>query len=204
MIRSSIGHQLPLVIGLSGGIGSGKSTVAKIFENIGIPVFYSDNRAKELYFVDELKQKVVDLLGEDAYLFSGEINRKFISDAIFADAEKLKKLNAILHPFVKKDFDQWLSQQKQSPYVIKESALLFETGLYTDCFKNIVINCPEELRISRVMRRDRVSRQEVLNRMKFQFPEEKKLELGGIEFLNNEKVSLLDQVLKFHEALLNS
>ena len=204
MIHSSVMEQLPYVVGLSGGIGSGKSTVAKIFESIGIPVYYSDERAKQLYYVPEIKVKVKDFLGKKAYLSDGKINRKFISDVVFSDTDKLEKLNALLHPFVKEDFKIWLQEKNQYPYVIKESALLFETGLFVDCFKNIVVNCPTELRINRVINRDKVSRQEVLNRIKFQMPEEKKLEMGGIEFKNNEEVFLIDQVLRFHENMLNS
>jgi len=146
-----------MIVGLTGGIGTGKSTVAKLFELLGAKVFNSDENAKGQYFVPEIKKQVIELLGAECYLDEKTLNRKFISNKIFSDTSLLKKLNTIIHPAVLKDFKVFAGKHT-GKLIIKESALLFELGLDKELDKVILVTSPLELRIERVMKRDELSR----------------------------------------------
>ncbi len=190
-----------LKIGITGGIGSGKTTVAKLFELLDIPVFYADDIAKKLMVEDQvLIQQIKTEFGADAYFSDQTLNRKYISNLVFNDPNQLKKLNSFVHPAVFSAFDHWYSQQK-APYVLKEAALLFETNSYQQNHFNILVSSPLPLRIERVMKRDHVAKEQVLERIATQLPEETKQALADFEIQNNEQEFIITQVLKIHETL---
>jgi len=191
-----------LKIGLTGGIGSGKSTVAHIFKCMGIPVFDADAATKKMMEVDAtIKSKIIAAFGEQAYTIEGKLNRPFIANIVFKDAEQLEVLNAITHPAAINAVNIWMAQQ-QSAYVVKEAALLFEAGTAGNLDFIIGIKAPESLRIARVMKRDNVGRQEVLYRMSKQISQEIKMRLCDFVIVNDEQQLLTTQVLALHEQLL--
>jgi len=186
-----------LRIGLTGGIGSGKSTVAKIFEVLGIPVYYADDAAKRLMNEDEnLKEQITHHFGSDSYI-DGKLNRSFIAKMVFNHKEKLELLNSLTHPAVMHDSEKWIAAQT-TPYAIREAALIFESGIYKHLDYVIGVSSPEELRIERTMKRDNVSREEVLKRMKSQMDENKKINLCDFVIYNNEEQFIMPQVLALH------
>ena len=193
----------PLVIGLTGGIGSGKSVVAKIFETLGIPVYNADTEARRLMNSDPgLKAGIISLFGAKAY-GAGGLDRKYLSSIVFDDPAKLEELNRLVHPATIRDAEQW-RQRQQSPYVIKEAALLFESGANRSLDAVIGVSAPEELRISRVMARDGISREEVMKRIQRQMDERKKMALCDQVIFNDEKELLIPQVLSIHSELLTA
>ncbi len=192
-----------LKIGLTGGIGSGKSTVAETFAQLGIAIYLSDDRAKALMVNnEELKSAIISLFGEESYK-SGQLNRSYIASKVFSDKMELEKLNALVHPELKKDFDLWCVDQT-SPYIIKEAAILFESGANRGLDKVILVEAPQELRINRVMNRDKVSYESVLARIDKQWSDERKKSVSDYVVMNDEKCSVLEQVLKVHNELINT
>ena len=190
-----------LKVGITGGIGSGKSTVAHIFETLGIPVYYADAAAKKLMNEDEkLKQQVQQLFGEAAYT-SGQLNRAFVAAQVFNNPEKLALLNSIVHPATIADAEKWM-QQQSAPYAIKEAALIFESGAQENLDKVIGVFAPKTIRIKRVMDRDGITREEVLARMNKQINETIKMRLCNYVITNDEQQLLIPQVLAVHEKLL--
>ena len=199
-------HNLPkkhmLQVGITGGIGSGKSTVCKIFETLGIPVYYSDDRAKWLMVHDpELVQGIKNLLGEGAYTPDGALDRAYVAQQIFNDKEKLSGINGLVHPAVARDGYQWHHSQKEVPYTLKEAALIFESGSYRLLDKVITVFAPKELRLERVMQRDGSDRAAVESRMNKQMPEEEKLQLADFVIYNDGSRSLIEQVMEVHQGL---
>ncbi|MDO5656472.1 MAG: dephospho-CoA kinase [Flavobacteriaceae bacterium] len=161
------------LIGLTGGIGSGKSTVGKLLENKGIPVYYSDLRAREI--MNETPEIIAQLkawYGDEIYV-NDTLDREKLGPIVFSDSEKLNKLNALVHPAVFEDFDRW-KQEQTSPIIIKEAAILFESGSYKECDLVVTVSAPEEVRIIRTMERDQMSREKVINRMSKQWPDQKR------------------------------
>lgn len=190
-----------LKIGLTGGIGSGKTTVAKVFEVLGIPVYYADDAAKELMNKNELlQQQLIFYFGKDTYI-DGKLNRKHLSSIVFANKEKLELLNSLVHPATIADAEQWFSKQ-HSPYVIKEAALLFESGAAQGLDLVIGVTAPAAIRIKRVMDRDGISADEVKKRMLNQINETIKIRLCDFIVTNDEQHMILPQVLTLHEELL--
>ena len=190
-----------LRVGLTGGIGSGKSTIAQIFEVLGIPVYYADVAAKRLMNENaELRSAVTTIFGEQAYA-NKILDRKYISSIVFSDPAKLELLNAIVHPATKKDGEAWM-QQQTSPYAIHEAALIFEAKVSErlDCV--IGVSSPLELRIKRSMERDKVSHDEVLKRMEQQLDEDIKMSKSDYVLINDEQQLLIPQVLELHEKLI--
>ena len=185
------------LIGLTGGIGSGKSTVAGIFMTLGIPVYESDSQAKSLMTSDKsTREKIITLFGQEAYLENEQLNRSYIASKVFTDTHLLDQLNAIVHPAVYDDLMKWANQdsQKKAPYLIQESAILFEENL-TDRFEAIILVVAEqETRISRVMERDKVSRDKILKRINLQWNDEKKIPLSDFVIFNDSERSLITQV----------
>lgn len=191
------------IIGLTGGIGSGKSTVCRIFEVLNVPVFYADDEAKALYESAEVVASVTRLLGHEVLNEAGKIDRKKMAAIIFEDAEKLLQIQQLIHPLVKKRFEEWKEDyQKQALYCIREAAILIESGAYKDCDKIIVVTAPEEVRIQRVMLRDKVSRQEVLSRMAHQMQESERLKYADFVINNDGNQPLIRQVMQIHHQLL--
>ncbi len=190
-----------LKIGITGNIGSGKSTVSKIFASLGIPVYDADSRAKLIMVEDpELVHGIKQLLGEAAYT-SGQINRPYISQKVFADKQLLEGLNAIVHPAVFRDFEQWVAGE-HAPYILKEAALLYESGSYKTLDKIIVVAANHELRLQRSIIRDASNAAAIEARMKNQLPEEEKVKLADYIIHNNENDLLIPQVLTLHHQLL--
>lgn len=163
------------IIGLTGGIGSGKTTIANYFRELGIPVYIADEEARKITESPEILKSIKSVFGENVFE-NGKLNRQKLSQIVFEAPEKLKQLNAIIHPEVKKHFKNWVSQHYNSPFVIKEAAILFESGSYKDCDFVITIVAPLELRIQRVMKRDLVSREDVLKRINNQWTDIKRKE----------------------------
>lgn len=191
-----------LKIGITGGIGSGKTTVTQIFQILGTPIYNSDLEARKLMIEDvALKANIKHHFGQDAYLETGNLNRKYLSDLVFKNAEKLQLLNSFVHPAVFKHFQHWCSLQK-APYLLKEAALLFETNFYKQNDYNILVSSPLEMRIQNVMTRDNSSREKVLTIINKQMPENDKEELADFFIHNNEKNFLIDQVLALHDCFL--
>ena len=191
-----------MIVGITGGIGSGKSTVCRIFQSFGIPIYDADKRAKALYVEsDDVKAAVIDLLGEKAYK-SDKPYKEYIASQVFGDKSKLEKLNQIIHPAVKKDFEDWY-HSKNTTYVIKEAAIMIESGSYKQCDKLILVTAPKELRIKRVVERDKVSAKEVEKRMSNQMTDDEKRAFCDYEILNDGKASLIEQVRDIHSQLLS-
>jgi dephospho-CoA kinase len=187
-------------VGITGGIGSGKSTVCRLFETLGIPVYDADYWAKWLLGNDpELIEGVKSIFGEAAYL-DGAYNRSYISKVVFEDAEKLAALNAIAHPAVERHATAWHQQQK-APYTLKEAALMIESGSYRHLDYLIVVTAPEAIRIQRVMARDQSTEEAVRRRISHQWPEEKKVALADFVINNDGHHALIPQVWKIHQAL---
>ncbi|AWW31289.1 dephospho-CoA kinase [Echinicola strongylocentroti] len=192
----------PLLIGITGGIGAGKSTAAKIFSVLGIPVYSADDRAKWLMVHSlELKQKIQAHFGEESYFDEGGLNRAFLAEKVFSDPEQTKVINGLVHPAVKKDFEQWATSH-QTPYVLKEAALLFESGSYQDLDKVINVSAPVELRMSRIMARDaHRSKEQVVSIMERQMSDSEKNKLADFVISNEENQALIPQVLQIHKIL---
>ena len=200
-------NNLPKIIGLTGGIGSGKSTVAKFIEEMGFPVYYSDVRAKEIVNDDELLKKgIIELLGEKAYDENGLYDRKYVAEIVFNDEELLQKLNGMIHPAVKYDFEKWVGNQT-TEFVFKETALLFELKLNESCFKSVLVTADDNLRLKRVMDRDRKTYREVENVMNKQMPEKDKIKIADFVIFNNdgmdelqaETENVISQIKKLNE-----
>ncbi|MGA9211179.1 dephospho-CoA kinase [Kaistella sp.] len=174
------------IIGITGGIGSGKSTVSKYIEEAGFPVYYSDIRAKDIVNDDEvLKLNIKELLGEDAYGENGLYDRKYVSEMVFNNEELLLRLNSLIHPAVKIDFETWVSQQT-TDFVFKETALLFELKLNESCYKSVLVTADDNCRLKRVMDRDNKTYREVETIMLRQMPEKDKVKLADFIIFNND------------------
>lgn len=190
------------IIGITGGIGTGKSTVSQYIEELGFPVYNSDYWAKELVNEDEgLKQEIKHLLGSEAYDENGKYNRKWVAEKVFEDKNLLLKLNQLIHPAVKIHFEQWVKAQK-STFVFKETALLFELNLHLTCYKSILVTADETIRIQRVMERDGRTHQEVKEIINKQMPETEKIKLADYIIENNADLQTLQKQTQELIALL--
>ena len=187
------------IIGLTGGIGSGKSTVANYIASKGIPVYIADEEAKKIMEREDVKQKIQNLFDQSVFNSDNSLNRKKIAELVFNHPEKLKKLNTIVHPEVQLHFKNWVKEHKNYPFIIKEVAILFETGGNKQCDKVILITAPEELRIERVMKRDNLTKKDILVRINNQLPDFKKKKLSDfiVENINlNNTFLKIDEILK--------
>ena len=192
---------MPLKIGLTGGIGSGKTTVAKIFELLNVPVYYADAASKRLSQTDkELMTNLKRHFGEDIYT-NEQLNRQKLAAIVFNDKNKLELLNSLVHPPTIRDAEEWIKKQT-TPYVIKEAALLFESGSAAGLDYIIGVATPAHIRIKRAMNRDGVSREEVISRMNRQIDETIKMRLCDFIVTNNEQELVIPQVLALHEKFL--
>ena len=185
-------------VGLTGGIGSGKTTIANLFATeFAIPIYIADTKAKELIAQDtHLQQEIKVLLGEDAFV-EGKYNTAFVASIVFSTPEKLQALNQLIHPYVQQDFARWREEQ-HSPYVIKESAILFESGSYKDCDYIITVTAPLEERIRRVMLRDKIDRKTVEKRIKNQWNDENRIKLSTFILDNGDFGRNLDKIQTIH------
>lgn len=188
------------IIGLTGGIGSGKTTIANYFKEMGVPVYIADDEARKLmqskFIIEEIKKTFGDSLFENDIL-----NRAKLAEIVFNDSSKLDQLNAIVHPAVKKDFKAWLETNKNYAYVIYEAAILFESGRYKDCDVIITVTAPEETRIERVIKRDKTNREQVLDRMKMQWKDEERISKSNFIILNDNLKKAKEEVVKILKIL---
>ena len=186
------------IVGVTGGIGSGKTTVCKIFEEIGVPVYYADVRAKELMETNvELRNKLINVFGDKTYL-NGKLNRSYLATQIFNSKEKLSIINGLVHPAVAEDFDLWVESHQNSAYVLKEAAILFESGAYQDVDISVLVIAPEDIRLERVMSRDGSAKEDVQKRMNNQWTQERKAKLADHIIKNDGTEMLIPQVLELH------
>ncbi len=190
-----------MIVGLTGGIGSGKSVVATIFQDLGIPVYNSDSEAKLLMTNStRVKNEILLLLGKKAYI-NGELNKTFIAKKVFKSPEILEKLNKIVHPAVREHFLEWVEQQT-SPYVIQETALIFENDAQDKYDYIILIKAPKNLRVERVIKRDGIAKQEVLDRIENQMDDKEKISLADFCIENIDLHTTKDKVLELHQKLI--
>ncbi len=189
-----------MILGVTGGIGSGKSTVCEIFKLFGIPVYNSDDRAKWLMnHQPELISAIKEQFGEEAYR-DGRLNREYLAQTAFSDKQSLQKLNDLVHPSVRKDFKQWVTDQ-QSAILIKEAAILIESGAYRQCDKVLVVTCPTDIRLERVVARDQSNAEQVKRRMENQLTDDQRLEFADFVIDNSGKELLIPQVKEVLEKL---
>ncbi|MBC9798645.1 dephospho-CoA kinase [Sinomicrobium weinanense] len=192
-----------MIVGLTGGIGSGKSTVAAMFSELGVPVYIADTEAKKLMHTSpKIREQIVQLFGEKAYTQSGPDNA-YIAGIVFRDKTLLTRLNSIIHPEVGRHFKGWYTNQK-APYVIKEAAILFESGAYKDCDAVITVTAPLETRIERVILRDGAAREAVEARIKNQWDEARKIELSDYVITNTDLENTEKQVQELHLRLIKA
>jgi dephospho-CoA kinase len=188
-------------VGITGGIGSGKSTVCKVFKVLGIPVFEADSVAKQFMNSDtELRNQLIRLYGTSVYLPDQTINRKYLAGIVFNNPSLLGELNKVVHPIVRKAFESWCYDQ-HSPYVLHEAAILFESGFYKIMDKTITVVVSEEERIQRVMKRDKVSLEMVQQRIKNQWTDEERIKLADFVIGNNEIELIIPQIVEIDKKI---
>jgi dephospho-CoA kinase len=191
-----------LKIGITGGIGSGKTTICRVFEILSIPVFNADVTAKKIMVTDhDLVEKIKVQFGKESYFDNGELNRKYLSGIVFSNPNQLQILNELVHPAAIQAFNDWTLEQ-DSPYCLHEAAILFESGAYKSCDYSILVFAPEALRIQRVMKRDGINEAAVRARIDMQMPESEKEKLADFVIINDEVTAVIPQILKLHHHLL--
>ncbi|MFW0736116.1 dephospho-CoA kinase [Flavobacterium sp. T12S277] len=188
------------VIGLTGGIGSGKTTIANYFAEMGVPLYIADDEARKVMQSENIVQQIRTAFG-DSLFENNVLNRAKLAEIVFNDAGKLAALNAIVHPAVKADFELWLLKNKKYQYVIYEAAILFESGRYKDCDVIVTVTAPEELRIERVIKRDKTTREQVLSRMQMQWNDEKRISLSNFVINNSNLKIAKEEVVKILKIL---
>jgi dephospho-CoA kinase len=181
------------IIGLTGGIGSGKTTVAKVFESFGVPIYIADVEAKRIMKNEAVLLAIQNKFGAEA-VSKDAVNSALLAQIVFNNPDKLRELNEIVHPAVAEDFKKWISKQENTSFVIKESAILFEIGGHTDCYKTILVTAPQETRIRRVMARDQTDEAQVLQRMKNQWDDARKEKLADFTIINTDGCDLFNEV----------
>ncbi len=192
---------MAIIVGITGGIGSGKSTVCRVFKLLGIQVFEADQVGKDLLNTNyKLKSKIIHLFGDEVYFPNGSINRKKLAGIIFNDEVQLAKVNALIHPEVKNEFLNWVEKQ-ESPYVIHEAAILFESGFYEMMDFTILVTAPEQLRIARVMNRDGVSEIQIRERIAKQWSDEKKIKMATVVLKNDNNKLILPEIIEIDKKL---
>lgn len=194
---------MTLKVGLTGGIGSGKSLVAEIFKALGVPVFHADLEGRKIVNSDTVKHLLAKLFGPEV-IDGDTVNRQVLAAIVFNDPEKLKKLNAIVHPEVRKSFQSWLGSYPTEPYIIYEAAILIESGYWQQLDRIILVTAPQEVRIQRVMQRDNVSREQVIMRMNNQWSDREKIPYAHFVIENDGEKLLVPQVLTIHKILTGS
>jgi len=193
-------------VGITGGIGSGKTTACKVFEVLGVPVFYADTVAKEIMCKDALLiAGVKSAFGKESYFEGGKLNNKYIAGIVFNNDEALAQLNALVHPAVFRAFDAWENTIPSTvPYTLKEAAILFESGSYKMCDTTILVTAPYTVKIKRLMQRDGVTEEQVKARMDKQLSDEEKAKLANHFIVNDEQQSIIEQVLALHQEFLRA
>lgn len=194
-----------LSIGITGGIGSGKTTVCRLFEQLGVPVYYSDDRAKWLMnYEPKVKLSLIKAFGKNTFSEDGRLDRAYLASIVFKDKDKLAQLNQIVHPAVFEDANAWSKDYQDRAYILREAALFFETGSHKQMDQMIMVYAPEEMRIDRVVKRDQTDRNQVMARIKNQLSDEEKIAKSDHIIYNDGSQLLIPQVLQLHYKLLNS
>ncbi len=203
------------LVGITGGIGTGKSTICKIFAVLGVPIYEADATAKRIMQENEnVRNGIIALFGEESFIvieninkqatnkqFIYQINRSFLAQKVFSSPENTQKMNELVHPAVRQDYQDWVSIHKDFPYLINETALLFESGRFKDLDKVITISSPLDIRIKRIKQRDNRSEEEIAQIMQKQLSEEEKIKRADFVIYNDEKQLIMPQVLAIHETL---
>jgi len=187
-------------IGITGNIGSGKSYVCKMFESLGIPVFYSDDETKALYLIPSVKELIINRFGEEVYFEDGTLNKKLLSYHLFKNEDAMQFIESVLYPALNQHFDEWCERQK-SPYVLFESAILFEKNYEKFFDKIIFVSAPESIRLQRVMKRDDCSEENVRSRMRLQAGEEEKISQADFVVYNDGVRDVEEQVFEINKLL---
>ncbi|MCX6243295.1 MAG: dephospho-CoA kinase [Bacteroidetes bacterium] len=190
-----------LKVGLTGNIGSGKSIIAEIFSSLGVPIYHADRESWQFLFDESVKNKIQSSFGDQVFNPDNLIDRKKLGSVVFSDPEALNTLNGILHPLVIKHFSEWCIEYSFSPYIINEAAIIFESGIANLFDKIIHVSCPKEIAIGRVMKRDGVDGNSVIDRMRFQMEDAVKADLADFVILNSGSEMVIPQVLDIHERL---
>lgn len=189
------------VVGVTGGIGSGKSTVCKIFSLLGVPLYNADLEAKKLYEESAVKKKVVELFGKQVLQKGGSVDKVKLSEIIFNDPKALKNVNGIIHPALRKKFLAWKKKHTNEKYVIKEAAIMIESGAIKDVDFLISVNSPEQLRLERALQRDNTSKEQIFKRIKEQLNDKARNKYADAIIYNDDKHSLIEQVLALHKKI---
>jgi len=191
------------IVGLTGGVGSGKTTVANMFHDFGVPIYIADEEAKKLMATSKIiKRKLIELFGSDAYI-KGELNKPYIAKTIFNDKTYLERMNAIIHPRVGTHFKKWAAKQN-APYVIKEAAVIFENGTYKEFDYVITVTTPQDLKIQRLLKRDNTTIEKIEAIMKNQWSDEEKIKLSDFVIVNSDLEKTIEQVAKIHKQILKN
>jgi dephospho-CoA kinase len=193
-----------MIVGLTGGIGSGKTTIAKMFHELGVSIYIADIEAKKLmHSSKEIKEELMDTFGKKTYI-NGKLNRSYLSNIVFNQPEELKKINAIVHPRVGQHFKDWYAARSSEKYIIKEVAILFENGSYKQCDKIITVVAPLETRFERLLQRDKTTRAAIQSRMDNQWSDTDKIALSDYIIHNEDLEDAKAQVAKIHEEIMHS
>lgn len=193
-----------LKVGITGGIGSGKTTVCNVFRNLGVPIFNSDLVARELLNTNEaLKIQIKRTFDTDMYTAQGVLDRERMANLVFNNRAELEKINKLVHPLVKEEFEEFCYEKNGHSYVVKEAAILFESGAYKELDKVITVFCPKEKRIERIMARDNVTRDRVEKRMRFQYSDDERNNMADFILVNDDTEELLPQIMELHDFFLN-
>ena len=190
-------------VGITGGIGSGKTLVCSVLEKLGVPVYYADREAKRLMNSHPvLKKGIEELLGKEAYS-EGELDRRYVGSKVFGNRELMEQFNSLVHPAVREDYRSWVAGWSEVPYVVEEAAILFESGASRNLDRTVLVYASSELRIRRVIQRDGVTREEVERRMLHQMDEEEKRMLADEVIVNDDREMLLPQIISLHQKIIN-
>ncbi len=190
-------------VAITGNMGSGKTSICRVFELLDVPVFYADKHALKLYSNKDFLKKIAETFGPEILTKDNQLNRQALADIVFKDENKLETLNKLIHPRVFQQFEQWQKRQPHKPYCIQEAAILFETGWHKYFDKTILVYAPEEELTRRVMKRDQVSLQKVKDRLTHQMPQEKKMALADYRLNNDNSQLLIPEVLNLHEEFIH-
>lgn len=193
-----------LKVGITGGIGSGKSTICNIFRNLGVPIFSSDEEGRKVLNEDEdVRKELRKLFGDDMFISDGSVDRPRLASLIFSDPNAMDQVVSLVHPKVQEKYETWCIKHESRPYTLKEAAILFESGYYHDLDKIIHVFAPKEVRMQRVIQRDKSIKEEVMKRMRFQYTDEERNKLADFILINEEIDTLLPQVMELHEIFVN-
>jgi dephospho-CoA kinase len=188
-------------LGITGGIGSGKTTLCKVLEHFGVPVYYADEEAKKIIDSPKVQNKIVKAFGKDLIDSKGKLDRKKLAAMVFAQKSQLEKLNLVVHPEVAKHYLNWIKSNKKQRLVAKEAAILFESGSYKLMDKTLTVYAPKELRIKRCITRSKISREEIIQRMNQQISEKEKIKRSDFVVYNDNKRMLIPQIIKLLKKL---